>query len=217
MFAFAGPKLCMHEHLRSESPAVRRHCPFALVLPGILLADRDQKIEKLTERIVLLEPYLHDLAQVKKRRAIDAEGQGLLFEGRSSEVESQADVEDEEETDGEDDDPLSSKRGHKKRSRQKLALSQLPTEERIHELPESERICPETGVPLVKVGEKVVEELHFGAGEADPDPPQARHLWTGTHRRRGAEDRADLCPGACSAGCRFHFGQIIRPPSECFT
>ena len=55
---------------------------------------------------------------------------------------------------------------HKPKTRaKKTDTSTLPRTQAVHELPEDERICPETGVALVAVGETIVEELDYVAAE----------------------------------------------------
>jgi len=55
---------------------------------------------------------------------------------------------------------------HKPKARaKKTDTSTLPRKQVVHELPEDERFCSETGVALVPVGEKIVEELDYVAAE----------------------------------------------------
>ena len=48
-----------------------------------------------------------------------------------------------------------------KRPARRIDTSALPRSERVHELPEDERVCPHTGLTLVPVGEKIFEEIDY--------------------------------------------------------
>jgi transposase len=127
-----------------------------------LLADRDAKIESLAERLARVEDYVRGLTYGRQRCPADSDGQGLLFDDANVRAEDRPSETEEANDDGDEDDgPPSSPRPKKRRSRSKPDLSCLPTREVLHELPESERICPETGIPLVPIGEKIIEEIHF--------------------------------------------------------
>ena len=92
-----------------------------------------------------------------------AEGQLTLF-GNNSIPADQSPPPSEhanEAPDGETpDDKVRDKNKPRRRAR-KVDASLLPREQVIHELPEEERVCPKTGVALVPVGEKVIEEIDF--------------------------------------------------------
>jgi len=62
------------------------------------------------------------------------------------------------------DDSIRHRHKPKRRSR-KTDTSRLPRTQVVHELPEDERICPETGVLLVPVDEKIEEELDYVAAQ----------------------------------------------------
>src|SRR6056297_2406423 len=77
--------------------------------------------------------------------------------------------------DPDDDDPTpggggdtkggrSKRKGKQRRGARRLDTSRLPREERIIEKPESERICPVTGITLVPTGEKVLHEVAYTRG-----------------------------------------------------
>jgi len=138
------------------------------------IVDRDAKIESLARDLRTLEHHLRHLLSGRSRGSLLAQGQGTLFpESPSSDgqTEASADAASEGgdvggEADGpaeegeEDQSPDSGTSKAKSRSR-KIDTSALPREERVHELPEEERVCPETGQELVPVGEKVFEEIDF--------------------------------------------------------
>ena len=49
----------------------------------------------------------------------------------------------------------------RKKSGKKKIDSQLPRIEVIHDLPESEKVCPHDGTALERIGEETAEQLHF--------------------------------------------------------
>lgn len=57
------------------------------------------------------------------------------------------------------------RRSPKKDGKDKIALPKdLPTEEILIDLPEEQKVCPETGKPLVKIGEEVTNKLALKPG-----------------------------------------------------
>ena len=48
-----------------------------------------------------------------------------------------------------------------KRTPRKVDTTGLPVEHRVHDIPESQRIDPATGKPLIVVGEKVFDEIDY--------------------------------------------------------
>ncbi len=137
------------------------------------IADRDAKIEQLANDLRVLESFVKKLLRGRRHGSAIPEGQGVLFpelatsleEGGDDAAELDApDLDGTEEDDGEvgDDTQAEKKRRGGKRSRSRgIDTSTLPCEECVHELPEEERVCPDTGLPLVPVGEKVFEEIDF--------------------------------------------------------
>jgi len=59
-------------------------------------------------------------------------------------------------------DSIRNRHKPKKRAK-KTDTSTLPRTQIVHELPADDRVCPETGVVLVPVGQKIVEELDYVA------------------------------------------------------
>lgn len=130
------------------------------------ILDRDAKIEKLAHDLAVLEAYVKRQLAGRRGGHLVPEGQGLLFPGAlgTDEHDAAAGAPEEDQGDADDDEcdqepePRRPKASGEKR---KIDTSGLPCEERIHELPEEERVCPETGQALVPVGEKVFEELDY--------------------------------------------------------
>ena len=145
----------------------------ALAERDAMLTDRDALIAQLASDLQLLQAHVKRLLAGRGGSHLIAEGQGALFSDAQTEMgvtddddaddadeetESEASPDADETPDGEtasqgDDGP-------KSRSR-RIDTSALPRVERVHELPEDERVCPVTGLPLVPVGEKIFEEIDF--------------------------------------------------------
>jgi transposase len=132
------------------------------------IADRDAKIEKLARDLATLEENVKRLLAGRRGGHTVPEGQGLLFpnnleQAAGSDPESdEMPEEGDEEDDGEpDDQPERAGASPGPRRPRKIDTSGLPCEERIHELPEAERICPDSGQVLVPVGEKVFDEIDY--------------------------------------------------------
>lgn len=133
------------------------------------IVDRDAKIDRLARDLRTLEALVKQLLSGRRRGHLIAEGQGVLFPDPPASLEQATD--DASETDGageerddqaDDDDQAPEKRRNGARSRpRKIDTSALPCEERVHELPEEERVCPDTGQALVPVGEKLFDEIDF--------------------------------------------------------
>lgn len=146
------------------------------------LAERDAVIEALRKRNAELVAELKQvrreftmfrdevkrlLGHVPKSKHLVDENQLPLFDGIGPADPPPAEKPEhvDEAPDGET--PDDSIRGrHKPRNRaKKTDMSQLPREVVTHDLPEEERICPETGVQLVPVGVEISEELDYVAAE----------------------------------------------------
>jgi len=130
------------------------------------IADRDAKIEQLARSLALLEEQVKRMLGGRRGGHLVPEGQGLLFPNAIMAGETSTDdAADEDEGDGDDEDqqspPAKSDPKSRRRKSRKVDTSGLPCEDRIHELPEEERICPDTGQALVPVGEKVFEEIDY--------------------------------------------------------
>ncbi len=135
------------------------------------IVDRDAKIEKLAGDLATLEAHVKRWLSGRRGGHLIPEGQGVLFPNSVGPTELEAASDDASEADdgdadGDDDDERGgdqgrgqSKPGPKKP--RKIDTSGLPCEERIHDLPEEERFCPDTGQALVAVGEKVFDEIDY--------------------------------------------------------
>jgi transposase len=145
---------------------------------GATLAERDAKNEalyrinaelrkqneELRKQITFLRRELERLLRGRGGAHLIDEGQGTLFGSELptpvAEPEPRA-QHAHEAPDGETpDDPIKKRHKPKRRAR-KVDSSALPRQQVLHELPEDERICPVTGVPLVPIGEKVFEEIDY--------------------------------------------------------
>lgn len=120
--------------------------------------------EELRKQITFLRRELERLLRGRGGANLIDEGQGTLFseELPTPVAEPEPAAEHAHEApDGETpDDPIKKRHKPKNRAR-KIDSSALPREKVTHELPESERTCPITGVPLVPIGEKVFEEIDY--------------------------------------------------------
>jgi transposase len=132
-----------------------------------LLADRDATIAELREQVAELTRMVKGLVASRGRGShLIAEGQGVLFDdpddAPGSDVEPDREPEAEDEPQAEADAPTEAEDASPpkpKKGKRKIDTSALAREDRLHELPESERVCPVTGALLVAVGEKVFEEI----------------------------------------------------------
>jgi len=120
--------------------------------------------EELRKQITLLRREVERLLRGRGGAHLIDEGQGTLFGAELPAAVSDPEPAAEhahEAPDGETpDDPIKTRHKPKTRAK-KIDASSLPREQVTHELAESERICPTTGVPLVPIGEKVFEELAY--------------------------------------------------------
>ena len=133
------------------------------------ITDRDAKIEQLARQLATLEAHVKRLLAGRRGGHLIPEGQGVLFPNAleaEGEPDAASDETPEEDPGAADDDECDSdpegpqpKAGTRKP--RKIDTSGLPCEERLHELPEEERICPDTGQVLVPVGEKIFEEIDY--------------------------------------------------------
>jgi transposase len=127
------------------------------------IADRDAKLAKFTAELAVLQAAVKRLLAPRRGGHLVPEGQGLLFSDAALLVDdTPLDVAAAPVADlGEPDGPAATPPPSRPRGKRKVDTTGLPREERIHELPEHQRMCPVTGLPLVPIGEKVFEELDF--------------------------------------------------------
>jgi transposase len=132
------------------------------------IADRDKTIAKLAQDVATLQDAVKKLlAQRGGGGHRVHEKQGLLFPETITATEptpAAASV-DAEPDDGGDDanqtKPSTAKKKGTPRKPGKIDTAGLPSEDRLHDVPEGQRVDPVTGKPLVKLGEKVFEELDY--------------------------------------------------------
>lgn len=132
------------------------------------IADRDAKIEKLARDVARLEALVKQLLARRGGGLRVPEGQGLLFPEAAIAVEppnadesSAGDVGDADGDDGDDGGDRSPGKKGSKRTPRKIDTTGLPREDRLHDVPEDQRVDPVTGQQLVQIGEKVFEELDY--------------------------------------------------------
>lgn len=124
------------------------------------IMDRDAKIEQLARDLKTLEAHIRRILSSRGGGHLIPEGQGVLFSGTPAAPEPVPEHANEA-PDGEDDGDQKKKRRRPKSAAKKVDSSALSHVERVHELPEDQRFCPETGLPLVPVGVKTFEEIEF--------------------------------------------------------
>lgn len=153
---------CVHERQLEEVGAqlAKRDAEIAELQAAIV--DRDGRIEGLAGQLATLEAHVKRLLAGRGGGHRIPEGQGLLFsEGAFAADEPEATEADEGPTDDEQAAGDPPRKEPRRQGRRKIDTSGLPVREQIHELPEGERVCPDTGQPLVPVGEKVFEEIDY--------------------------------------------------------
>lgn len=131
-----------------------------------VIADRDQAIAKLARDFAKLQDTLKKLLAQRGGGHRVPEGQGLLFADALEPVEPTpptATVDAEPDDGGNDDQakPATPKKKGTPRKPGKIDTTGLPSEDRVHDVPEAQRVDPVTGKPLVKIGETVFEELDY--------------------------------------------------------
>ena len=126
-------------------------------------AELRKQNEELRKQLTLLRREVERLLRGRGGVPLVDEGQGTLF---SADLPTIAEVDPaaehaNEAPDGETPEDSIKKRHQPRQRARKVDASALPRTVVVHELPESERICPTTGVALVPIGEKVFEELDY--------------------------------------------------------
>lgn len=133
------------------------------------LADRDAKIAKLAGDLAALQALVARLLAPRKGGLLVPKEQGLLFPSALNEAMPATAAEEStasgDVADGDDADDQGAGRSAKRsRTPRKIDTAGLPCEDRFHELPAEQRVHPQTGEPLVQIGEKVREELDYRRG-----------------------------------------------------
>lgn len=131
-----------------------------------VIADRDQAIAKLARDFAKLQDTLKKLLAQRGGGHRVSEGQGLLFADALEPVgptPPTATVDAEPDDGGNDDQakPATPKKKGTPRKPGRIDTTGLPSEDRVHDVPEAQRVDPVTGKPLVKIGETVFEELDY--------------------------------------------------------
>jgi transposase len=140
-----------------------------LVEHAATIADRDKTIAKLAKDVAALQDAVKKLlAQRVPAGHRVHEKQGLLFSEpvTTMDPEPAAPSVDAEPDDGGNDEspsqpPATTKKKGSPRKPGKIDTAGLPSEDRLHDVPEEQRIDPATGKPLVRIGETVFEELDY--------------------------------------------------------
>jgi transposase len=132
------------------------------------IADRDTQIKKLATDFAVLQEAVKKLLAGRSGGYRVPEGQGLLFpeaaiDGEAPEAPA-PDTDNEADDGSDDDDAVAAKPAGKKgtpRTPRKIDTAGLPSEDRLHDVPEAQRVDSVTGKLLVQIGEKVFEELDY--------------------------------------------------------
>lgn len=132
------------------------------------IADRDKTIAKLANDLAVLQGAVTKLLAQRGGGHRVNEKQGLLFPATVAAVEPAEPTPpvDAEPDDGGSDDetkakPATPKKKGTPRKPGKIDTAGLPSEDLVHDVPEADRVDPTTGKPLVRIGEKVFEELDY--------------------------------------------------------
>jgi transposase len=146
------------------------------------IAERDAQNEALRKRNAELSAELTKLRReftafrnevkrllghVPNSKHLIEEGQLSLFDGIGPEELAPEETPEHanEAPDGETNDDSIRGRDKPKKRAKKTDTSVLPREEVVHDLEQHERVCPETGVQLVKIGVEIFEELDYVAAK----------------------------------------------------
>lgn len=132
----------------------------ALATRNAALIDSDTRVAILEGKLAALEARFEQLVAGRSANHTLAEGQGVLF---PAEVlpEDDTPAHANEAPDGETPDDKIKRRCRPKSPAQKTDHSALPVKTVLHELPENERICPDTSIPLVPIGTRVTTVIEY--------------------------------------------------------
>lgn len=127
-----------------------------------LLLEQQEENQRLRHRIRLLEKALFGPRSERMMNTPDGQGE---FEDLLAEVQSLSDQLAEQEKALESESPKPVKKiRRKRRNLEDLIPNDLPREEIVLDLPEEDKVCLETGKPLVKIGEDTSEKLAYKPG-----------------------------------------------------
>lgn len=143
------------------------------------IAELEQKVEQQQDEVQRLEHEKQELGgalstvsrekelleralkeALRKRAGIDLDAPGqrtLLFGEPEVKVEPPPHVD--EAPDGETKQDKVEKKSRTRKPPRQLSYAALPREHVVHELPEDQRVCATTGLPLVRIGETLFEEI----------------------------------------------------------
>lgn len=157
----------MSATLESENRMLRQQ----LAERDATIADRDRQIAKLAQDIATLQGAVTTLLAQRGGGVHVPKGQGLLFPllGTAPVAAPKPDTTaDTKPASGDQSKqptaPAAKKKGTP-RTPCKVDTVGLPSEDRLHDVPEAQRIDSVTGKPLVRIGEKVFEELDYQRGK----------------------------------------------------
>lgn len=117
------------------------------------LLERDQRITYLEEQIAWLKRQIFGK---KSERVVDTNQEQLQFDG----FENKEEPKEEKQTIA----------AHERKKRSSTGTdtiqlpSDLPVETTVMDIPEEEKVCKETGIPLKKIGEEVSHKLAYRPG-----------------------------------------------------
>jgi transposase len=136
------------------------------------LANRDKQIVSLKADVATLKAQVERLLATRSGGHAVNPNQALLFPSTQSLLEAPVakpaavdEVGDDAAGQSGTDKPANPKKGGGSRKPRKIDTVGLRTEDRLHDVPESQRVDPQTGAKLVPIGEKVFEELEYKRAE----------------------------------------------------
>ena len=123
-----------------------------------VVTEKDQLIFSLKNEVFILKEML--FGRKKERYKSDPEGMKPLFD----EAESESENDEDSDTDCDHKDEVSSEsepKKTKKRGKRKPLPEWIQRVRREYDLSEEEKICPEHGKPMAKIGEDITEKLEI--------------------------------------------------------
>ncbi len=128
------------------------------------LGERNTKIAALEQRVRLLERMLFG-PRSERMVAGQTDGQGVFEELLKEVDELNRQLEQEQQAEAAAAPaPAAAKKRKPRRSLEDLIPDDLPQEQIVVDIPEEDKVCLETGDPLVRIGEDTVKKLAFKPG-----------------------------------------------------
>ena len=129
-------------------------------------ANLERQIEELCKQLSVAtrdnQALMSRLKELLRRRStLKAEAPGQLDLAFEEQKPIETPPESKEAPDGETPEDSIKRRHRPKRPARELNWDALPREHVYHELSEDERVCPETGIELVAIGEEVTESIDY--------------------------------------------------------